>query len=233
MAMPLHPTLADLALRLILTLAAGGLIGLNRETGGHPAGFRTTLLVALAACVATILANLLLPALLGKGQSSDFVRADVMRLPLGILTGIGFIGGGAILKRGSLVIGITTAATLWMATVIGITLGAGQAALGAVATALTLAVLMGLKPVEARLRRTHRGALSITIAGTAAPLLTAEALGVERLELIERRWSKDEAREFTRYQLSCRQDQAALAQILERLAAEPDRITVHWTRMAE
>jgi hypothetical protein len=92
---------------------------------------------------------------------------------------------------------------------------------------------MGLKPVEARLRRTHRGALSITIAGTAAPLLTAEALGVERLELIERRWSKDEAREFTRYQLSCRQDQAALAQILERLAAEPDRITVHWTRMAE
>ena len=86
----------------------------------------------------------------GKVQG-DFSTMDVMRLPLGILTGVGFLGAGAILKRGKLVMGLTTAATLWAVTVIGIVFGAGEYALGVMATALCFGSLYGLKFVEARL----------------------------------------------------------------------------------
>src|SRR5258708_5241154 len=97
----------EIALRLALTLVAGGLIGINRGERGRPAGLRTTLLVCLAASVAMIEANVLL-ATVGKASDS-FVVLDPMRLPLGVLSGIGFIGGGAILRRDDLVLGVTTA----------------------------------------------------------------------------------------------------------------------------
>jgi putative Mg2+ transporter-C (MgtC) family protein len=127
--MPLHPTWQDIALRLILTMVAGALIGFNREVRGHAAGLRTTILVALAASVAMIQTNVLLSV--GGKAADSFGVMDLMRLPLGILTGVGFIGGGAILKRGSLVTGVTTAATLWIVTAIGLCFGGGQLGLGA------------------------------------------------------------------------------------------------------
>ena len=141
--MPLNPTWEDIALRLLLTLVAGALIGFNREAHGHAAGLRTTMLVCLAASVAMILANMML-TVSGKTDSS-FVRIDVMRLPLGILTGVGFIGGGAILQRDKLVAGVTTAATLWLVTVIGLCFGAGDIWLGVAATAISFFVLWLLK----------------------------------------------------------------------------------------
>ena len=95
--MPLHPSILDIAIRLALTLAAGSLIGLNRGERGHAAGLRTTTLVCLAASVSMIQVDLLLP-LAGKAVNS-FVVMDLMRLPLGILSGMGFIGAGAILRK--------------------------------------------------------------------------------------------------------------------------------------
>lgn len=74
--------------------------------------------------------NLLLP-LAGKAPAS-FVTMDLMRLPLGVLSGMGFIGAGSILRRGSAIVGVTTAATMWVMTVIGLCCGGGQLALGAV-----------------------------------------------------------------------------------------------------
>lgn len=144
----------DIAIRLSLTVVASALIGLDRESGGHNAGLRTTLLVGLAAAVAMIQANMLLPV---DGKTSGaFSVLDLMRLPLGILTGVGFIGGGAILKRGNLVSGITTAGTLWITTVIGLCFGGGQLGLGGIATALTLATLVLLKRVDAAIPRNHQ-----------------------------------------------------------------------------
>ena len=101
--MPLTLRWEDIALRLVLTVIAGSLIGINRSEGGHSAGLRTTLLVCLAASVAMIQTNLLLP-MTGKTPES-FAVLDLMRLPLGILTGMGFIGGGAILRKGEMVQG--------------------------------------------------------------------------------------------------------------------------------
>jgi putative Mg2+ transporter-C (MgtC) family protein len=147
----------DVAVRLLLTIVAGGLIGLNRDQHGKAGGVRTTILVCLAASVAMLQANLLLPTA-GKASNS-FVVLDLMRLPLGILTGVGFLGAGAILHRPGFIIGLTTAATLWITTVIGLCFGGGQLALGAAATAITLGVLWGLKRIEGRMRQLRRAEL--------------------------------------------------------------------------
>jgi putative Mg2+ transporter-C (MgtC) family protein len=161
MGMPIALDWQEIALRLSLTVAAGLALGFNRSEHGKAAGLRTTLLVCLAASVAMVQVNLLLPT---AGRTSDsFVMNDLMRLPLGILTGVGFIGGGAILKRNDIVIGVTTAATLWFATVIGLCLGGGQIALGVVGTALALIALWPLGRLEDRLPRESTASLTIEV----------------------------------------------------------------------
>lgn len=158
--MPLHPTWPDLAARLLLTLLAGTLIGLNRESRGRTAGLRTTILVGLAAAIAMIQANILLD-IAGK-ETDSFGRMDVLRFPLGVLTGVGFIGGGAILRRGDLVTGVTTAATMWIMTMIGLAFGGGQFGLAGIATLLTLVTLQALRWVDLRIPRDHHAILSVS-----------------------------------------------------------------------
>lgn len=150
---------SEMALRLFCALAAGGLIGLNRSERGHAAGFRTSILVCLAACVAMLQVNLLLP--LAGRPSDSFVMNDLMRLPLGILSGMGFIGAGAIVRRENFVTGVTTAATMWFLTVLGLCFGGGQVALGIVGAALGILVLVGLKHVENRMEQEHQGQLLV------------------------------------------------------------------------
>jgi putative Mg2+ transporter-C (MgtC) family protein len=152
---------SDALLRLALTVVAGILLGYNRSEHGKAAGMRTMLLVCLAASVAMIQMNILL-AMVGRRPDS-FVMNDLMRLPLGILTGVGFIGGGAILRRGDLVVGVTTAATIWLGTVIGLCLGGGQLELGSVATLVGLFALWVLKWVEASLRQERYARLAIEL----------------------------------------------------------------------
>jgi len=167
--MPLYPSALDISFRLILTVVAGGLIGINREVGGHSAGFRTTVLAALAAALAMILANSILEV--GGKTSQSFATMDPMRLPLGILTGMGFIGGGAILKQGNTISGVTTAATLWAVTVVGLCFGSGNLVLGCVGTGIILLTLIGFKWVDARVPRRRRA--HVIIEGTRdAPTLT-------------------------------------------------------------
>jgi putative Mg2+ transporter-C (MgtC) family protein len=158
--MPLTLTWHEIAVRLALSVLAGGLIGFDRGERGRPAGLRTTLLVCLAAAVAMIQTNLLLTT---TGKATDsFVVMDLMRLPLGILTGMGFIGGGAILKRDNLIVGVTTAATLWFVTVIGLCFGGGQIGLGIAASVLALLVLSGLRWFDHHMKQEQHGILSLT-----------------------------------------------------------------------
>jgi putative Mg2+ transporter-C (MgtC) family protein len=154
-------TWQEIALRLVLTTLAAGVIGFNRDERGHSAGLRTNLLVALAACIAMIQTNALINSV-GK-PSDSFVVMDVMRLPLGILSGIGFIGAGAIIKRGEMITGVTTAATLWFVTVMGLCFGGGQTGLGLASFVLGFAILAGLKKVEHEMPRRQSGTLKVTI----------------------------------------------------------------------
>jgi putative Mg2+ transporter-C (MgtC) family protein len=115
---------------------------------------------------------------------------DLMRLPLGILTGVGFLGGGAILKKGGSITGVTTAATLWIATVIGLCIGGGQLGLGAVSTALGLFTLWGMHWFDKRIRREHSGLLVVATApGSPRPGIEAllRPLGREGLRQPRRR----------------------------------------------
>jgi putative Mg2+ transporter-C (MgtC) family protein len=160
-----------IALRLALTLVAGALLGMERSRSGHSAGLRTTLLVTMAASVAMIQMNLLLPT---NGKPHDsYAVMDLMRLPLGILTGVGFIGAGAIVRKDELILGLTTAATMWYATVVGLCLGGGQVILGSVATVLGYAVLKFLRWFEARLDHSQSAEFGVTF--------TDDSISVEAL----------------------------------------------------
>jgi putative Mg2+ transporter-C (MgtC) family protein len=132
--MPLELSWREMTIRLALSVLAGAVIDANRERRRRPAGLRTATLVSLAAAAAMIEANPLLPQT-GKARDS-FVALDLMRLPLGVLPGIGFIGAGTIPKKGDTVSGVTTAATIWFVTVIGLCSGGGQRSLGAAAVGL-------------------------------------------------------------------------------------------------
>lgn len=152
----------DIALRLALTFVTATLMGIDRGEHRRPVGLRTTLLLSLAACIAMLEANLLLRT---DGKASDsFSTMDPMRLPLGILSGVGFIGAGAILKRDDLVLGVTTAATMWFVTVMGLCFGSGQIGLGLAAFALAMLVLVVMKWIEELLPKQQRATLCMTVA---------------------------------------------------------------------
>jgi putative Mg2+ transporter-C (MgtC) family protein len=163
--MPIVPGWADIGGRIAATLIAAVFLGINRERGGHPAGLRTTILVGLAACLSMIQANFLLTTSQEVGGSMD-----ILRLPLGILTGVGFIGGGAILRRGDVATGVTTAATLWLMTTIGLCFGGGQIIVGTIASAIAFCILSPLKTLGHWLPSEQKGSVGILEpAGTAIP----------------------------------------------------------------
>jgi putative Mg2+ transporter-C (MgtC) family protein len=171
--MPTVLTWRSIAIRLALTVLTAGAIGFNRDEHGRPAGLRTNLLVALAACLAMIQTNALINS---SGKPSDsFVVMDTMRLPLGILSGIGFIGAGAIIKRGEMIVGLTTAATLWFVTVMGLCFGGGQIGLGFAGFALGFVTLTALKKVEYKMPRQESGTLRVSLSGSGLDELEIES----------------------------------------------------------
>lgn len=159
--MPVTLTAGQIALRIALALVASFLIGYDRDEHGKSSGIRTTMLVCLAATLAMLQANLLLNTT-GKASSS-FITLDLMRLPLGILSGIGFIGAGAILRKDGLVRGLTTAATLWYVTVLGLLFGGGQLRLAVAGSLIALLILWVLKQFENRISARRSGTLFIEI----------------------------------------------------------------------
>jgi putative Mg2+ transporter-C (MgtC) family protein len=126
-------------LRLFIAIVLGGLLGLQREWEGKTAGLRTHILVALGTAL-----FVLVPHMSGMGDAS------VSRIIQGIITGIGFLGGGAILKLSEehQVKGLTTAATIWVAAGIGIAVGLGRLWSAILSTAATLAILTALHRTE-------------------------------------------------------------------------------------
>jgi putative Mg2+ transporter-C (MgtC) family protein len=151
----MHPTapldLLHLAGRLGLAVLLGGAVGFNRELRQKPAGLRTHALIALAAALLTIVGTMMTGDAGATGDS-----ATLGRIVQGLLAGIGFIGGGVILRtndrRG--VHGLTTAAGMWLVAAVGIAVGAGLWAAGAIAIALTLLVLAVGGRIDQRL---HEG----------------------------------------------------------------------------
>ena len=140
----------EIAFRLVAALFAGGLIGLERSHRGRPAGFRTHALVCLASSL-LMLVTVYELHWIPKSQAGATVVLDPTRMAQGIMTGIGFVGAGAIIKDGFSVRGLTTAASIWITAAIGILTGIGFYFAAAIGTVLALGTLSLFRWVEARL----------------------------------------------------------------------------------
>ena len=146
----------ELVLRLGLTLALCGLIGLERESRDQVAGLRTHILVGLGAALFTLVSAYGFEEFL-RGGDSAFPRYDPTRIAAQVVSGIGFLGAGAIIRQGFNVRGLTTAAALWIVAAIGMAAGAGYYVAAAATTVLVLASLIGFRlarPVLMRQMRT-------------------------------------------------------------------------------
>ena len=128
----------DLTLRLLLAAGLGAAIGLEREIRQKPAGLRTNILIAVGSALFTTISFRI-----------GAVSATPDRIAAQIVTGIGFLGAGAIMRSGLSVQGMTTAATIWVNAAIGMAAGAGEYAMATVATTITMLVLVALPPIEA------------------------------------------------------------------------------------
>lgn len=127
-------------LRLLLAAVCSGLIGFERATALRAAGLRTHTLVGVGACAFTLV------------SATGFGGPDPSRVAAQIVSGVGFLGAGAIFREGQFVRGLTTAAGLWVAASLGMAAGSGSYALAALATLVTLGVLVGLRTLETAIR---------------------------------------------------------------------------------
>src|SRR5467141_1470302 len=141
----------ELMLQVGLATILGGAIGMERELGGKPAGLRTNILI----CIGSVLYTHLSIAMVGAA-------ADPTRVAGQIVTGVGFIGAGTILHARGAVVGLTSAATIWVVAAIGVALGSGYYLEGIATTLLVLVVLQGLGRVERLVaRQSTRSTLSV------------------------------------------------------------------------
>ncbi|MBB6672454.1 MgtC/SapB family protein [Cohnella nanjingensis] len=139
-----HIGLTEMTLRLLLALALGGLIGFERELGGHSAGFRTHILVCLGSAVIVLLSMYGFAAF----ATDPNVRLDPARLAAQVISGIGFLGAGTIMRTGPTVSGLTTAASLWVSAAIGLSAGAGFYYGAVISTILVVMSLFVLNKIE-------------------------------------------------------------------------------------
>jgi putative Mg2+ transporter-C (MgtC) family protein len=159
-------TVPDMLLRVSLAFIAGFALGWERERHGRPAGLRTNILACVASAIAMIVSEILFFESTTATPSGS-VRADPARLGAGILTGIGFLGGGTILRHENFVRGVTTAATLWLVTVLGLAFGSGLFLLGGSGLALGLLALFVLPRLEAHVQSDWYAKLIVRVALTA------------------------------------------------------------------
>lgn len=148
---------ADTAIRLILSILLGGLVGYERQASNKAAGLRTHVLVCMGSCMIMILSVNVYHTVEG------LTNADPARLAAQVISGIGFLGAGTIMKEGPLVTGLTTAASIWVVSAIGLAVGFGYYSGAVLATVLAFGTLSLLYQLEKRLKARSRLKLIITM----------------------------------------------------------------------
>ncbi len=173
-----HDDLLQATLRLVLAWLLGGIVGWQREAHDRPAGFRTHILVCLGSC---------LVMLVSLGIAGG--RSDPGRVAAQVVSGIGFLGAGAILRQGNVVRGLTTAASLWIVAAIGLAAGMGGnfAVLAAIATAMVMVTLTLLRRLERQMiARGQFRHIEIEVAreevGTVLRILSARDVAVSSID---------------------------------------------------
>jgi putative Mg2+ transporter-C (MgtC) family protein len=159
----------DLSLRLIVGAALGLAVGFEREIHGHPAGLRTHMLVAVGSALFTVMSAYGFSGV--AGNIAGTAPIDPTRIAAQIVSGIGFLGAGAILKDGIVIRGLTTAASLWATAAVGMAAGAGEYVISVVGTTV---ILVSLWPINALAQRLH---------GSEIPAVQLR-LAMDRLEVL-------------------------------------------------
>lgn len=211
---------AELVLRIVVGTLLGGVIGYERDIHGRPAGLRTHAVVALASATFMVLSTHV--AYYQHYKAGDFTEIDGSRIAASVVTGIGFLAGGAILRTGLSIQGLTTAAGLWLVAAIGLCAGAGMFVESVAATVLGIISLTVLRRFEDKDDLVRRR-LTLTLTDAAVPIDTlVEKLAALGLGAQLEGWDRDS--EAARRQLTLsvklpREDgEAALVTALE---AEP------------
>lgn len=170
-------------LRMGLALLLGGLIGFEREQSNHAAGLRTNTLVCLGSCL------LMMLSMYGFGDFANEpnVRLDPARLAAQVITGIGFLGAGTILFTGKSITGLTTAASLWVVSAIGLAVGAGFYLAAVTATVTVFFILWAMNKVEKRFLKGKREQLLRIYADDRAVLLQAMNAIIQDRDIILRK----------------------------------------------
>ena len=164
------PSDLDLIVRILLAALLGAGIGLERELTGQDAGLRTHMTIAVGAALFAIASAYSFTEFL-QPRADTNVQVDVTRIASNIVTGVGFLGGGAIIKHGSSVSGLTTAASIWVTAAVGLAVGLGRFALAAITAATVVFVLTALRAPRRWLEQhaVSKTSVSLTIANSADP----------------------------------------------------------------
>ena len=189
------PSHTDFALRIILAMVLGGAIGLERELADKTAGLRTHISVALGCCLFALVSAYSFDYFGSIARNDSSYSVDVTRIASSVAAGIGFLGGGAILKHGATIRGLTTAASLWVTAAIGVAVGFGQFFMATLSTAALLVALVGLRRparwLDRRVVRDHQR-LRLVLADHADPGAVMNALHAMRGVRVESVRVRDE-----------------------------------------
>jgi putative Mg2+ transporter-C (MgtC) family protein len=168
----------ELLIRLVVGTVLGGVIGYERDIHGRPAGLRTHLIVALASTTFMLVSTHFV--YFQHYGRDDLVTVDTSRIAASVVTGIGFLGGGAILRTGLTIQGLTTAAGLWLVAAIGLSAGAGMYVVSVAATLIGMLSLALLRRFEHKDERLVRRRISLVVAetGPSVPALLEVLAGV-------------------------------------------------------
>ncbi|MFS0723740.1 MgtC/SapB family protein [Paenibacillus sp. 1P07SE] len=178
----------EILIRLLIAVLLGGLIGFEREHSNHPAGLRTNILVCLGSCLLMLLSIYGFSEFVNEGN----VRLDPARLAAQVITGIGFLGAGTILFTGKAITGLTTAATLWVVSAIGLAVGAGFVYASIFSTVMVLIILWALNKMEKRFLRGKQEHLLViraaeqgVIMETVTTLLTKRNIMIRKASIVD------------------------------------------------
>lgn len=216
---------STILLKLLVAAFLGGLVGLERELHGRPAGFRTHLLVTMGACLMTVISEHYFIKY-GAYDSSSALRLDPGRIAAQIVTGIGFLGAGVILKEGQSVRGLTTAACLWVAAGIGMAIGTGLYIPGIMVTLLSLLSLLVLKRIEYFIKKDRYRTLIVNAAeGSLTRQKLLSILEDHGLRLIDFAMDRDCQNKEIKFELSVVQSGSFSCVELTNAIAELDQVT--------
>ncbi len=181
----------ELIARLLLASLLGGIIGLEREVHGRAAGFRTHLLVSLGSCL-FVISSIFFYQLYGNISRIGPSGVDPGRVAAQVVTGIGFLGAGAIIRDRASIRGLTTAACLWVAAAVGLACGIGLYVIAPLVTLLAVVSLLLLKKVENRLKKDTYSSVKVWSEDISSQIESIEELlGVYQLSLLNAIVEKD------------------------------------------